>query len=191
MKSDAASAGNLPNDGKESLELRRLRHAYSVYQRRYDIICILQRVADRDEHFLKSTLRSQKQSPSHCLSILRHSNQFVVTHMCYKILLICFQCVFGMFSYPVFLEESDRFTVMDNRQVICLGVYSQADELTIRHKLLQSNCRFLVFLYIKLENFVSRNNRSSTARLEIQCKDTYKKIEMQAFYPRSVRYSPI
>ena len=31
MKSDAASAGNLSNDGKEPLELRRLRHAYSVY----------------------------------------------------------------------------------------------------------------------------------------------------------------
>ena len=39
-----------------------------------------------------------------------------------------------MFSY----EESDRFTVMDNRQVICLGVHSQADELTVRHGLLQA-----------------------------------------------------
>ena len=164
MKPDAASAGNLPNDGKESLELRRLRHAYSVYQRRYDIIRILQRITQRYQCLLKSLFSHFVQSPSHGSPIRRHSNQFVVTHMCYKILLICFQCVFGMFSYPVFLEESDRFTVMDNRQVICLGVYSQADELTIRHKLLQSNCRFLVFLYIKLENFVSRNNRSSTAR---------------------------
>lgn len=43
-----------------------------------------------------------------------------------------------MFSYQVFLEESDRLTAMDNRQVICLGVYSQADELTISHKLLQA-----------------------------------------------------
>lgn len=38
-------------------------------------------------------------------------------------------CFLITFSY----EESDRFTVMDNRQVICLGVYSQADELTVRH----------------------------------------------------------
>lgn len=53
-------------------------------------------------------------------------------------MLICSQSVFGKFSYPVFLEESDWFTVMDNKQVICLGVYSQADELTIRHKLLQA-----------------------------------------------------
>lgn len=43
-----------------------------------------------------------------------------------------------MFSYQVFLEESDRLTAMDNRQVICLGIYSQADELTISHKLLQA-----------------------------------------------------
>ena len=39
-----------------------------------------------------------------------------------------------LFSY----EESDRFTVMENRQVICLGVYSQADELTVIHELLQA-----------------------------------------------------
>ena len=58
--------------------------------------------------------------------------------MYYKVLLICSQSVFGLFSYLVFLEESDWFTVMDNRQVICLGVHSQADELTIRHKLLQA-----------------------------------------------------
>ena len=31
MKSDAGSAGDLSNDGKESLELGRLRHTYSVY----------------------------------------------------------------------------------------------------------------------------------------------------------------
>ena len=43
-----------------------------------------------------------------------------------------FTCFLIMFSY----EESDRFTVMDNRQVICLGVYSQANELTVRHGLL-------------------------------------------------------
>ena len=48
MKSYAFSAWNLPNDGKEPLELWRLRHAYSVYQRRYDITRILQRIADRD-----------------------------------------------------------------------------------------------------------------------------------------------
>ena len=40
-------------------------------------------------------------------------------------------CFLIMFSY----EESDRYIVMDNRQVICLGVYSQADELTVRHGL--------------------------------------------------------
>ena len=73
MKSDAASAGNLSNDGKEAFELGRLRHTYSVYQRRYEIVRILQRVTDGDEDFFESTFRSLKQSPSHCLSVLRHS----------------------------------------------------------------------------------------------------------------------
>ena len=86
MKPDAASAGYLPNDGKETFELRRLRHAYTVYQRRDEIVRILQRIADRNQYFFKSTLRSLKQSPSHCLSILRHSNQFVICHVALAIL---------------------------------------------------------------------------------------------------------
>ena len=60
MKPDAASAGYLSNDGKEPFELRRLRHTYSVYQRRYEIVCVLQRVADRDEKLLNPTFRSLK-----------------------------------------------------------------------------------------------------------------------------------
>ena len=39
-----------------------------------------------------------------------------------------------LFSY----EESDRFTVMENRQVICQGDYSQANELIVIHELLQA-----------------------------------------------------
>ena len=81
MKPDAASAGYLSNDGKETSELRAHRHAYSVYQRRYDVIRILQRIADRDENFFESTFRSLKQSPSHGSPIRRKSNQFVICHV--------------------------------------------------------------------------------------------------------------
>lgn len=40
-----------------------------------------------------------------------------------------------MFSYLFSYEESDSRTIMDNRQDICLGVYSQANVLNVGHKL--------------------------------------------------------
>lgn len=65
-----------------------------------------------------------------------------------------------MFSYQVFLEESDRLTAMDNRQVICLGVYSQADELTISHKLLQATADSSFFLIKPKKNSLKKAARS-------------------------------
>ena len=85
MKPDAASAGNLSNDGKESLKLRRLRHAYSVYQRRNEIVCILKRVADRNQCLLKSLFSHFVQSPSHGSPIRRHSDQFVICLIKYNV----------------------------------------------------------------------------------------------------------
>ena len=74
------SPGHSPQYRQQSFELRTHRHTHFIRQCRNQKIRIFHRITQRNQRLLKSLFSYFVQSPSHCLSILRHSDQFVICH---------------------------------------------------------------------------------------------------------------
>ena len=86
MNPYSISSGHSPQYRQQSLELRTHRHTHFIRQCRNQIIRIFHRITQRYQCLLKSLFSHFVQSPSHGSPIRRHSNQFVVTHIYYKVL---------------------------------------------------------------------------------------------------------
>ena len=73
MNTNPFSTRNLLQYRQRTLEFRTPIHSHTVRQCRYQVIRILNRIAHRYQYLLKSCLSRRVQSPSHSLSIRRHS----------------------------------------------------------------------------------------------------------------------
>lgn len=80
------SPGHSPQYRQQSFELRTHRHTHFIRQCRNQTIRIFHRITQRNQRLLKSLFSYFEQSPSHGSPIRRHSDQFVVTHIHYKVL---------------------------------------------------------------------------------------------------------
>ena len=86
MNPYSISCGHSPQYRQQSFELRTHRHTHFIRQCRNQKIRIFHRITQRNQRLLKSLFSHFVQSPSHGSPIRRHSNQFVVTHIYYKVL---------------------------------------------------------------------------------------------------------